>query len=204
MPDPVPAAARLRALLERFTRGAGEEIIATARSLDALLASFDRCRAPEERARIAEALARTAVKDDRIRAAFVRMLEDDPANGAGYLANYGDRRSLADLSRAVDRLALEPIGDCDVCAGEHLVAMAQATRVLGGKLSDEQWAKIDAVLARREEFWIHLQGSLDALRGRPPSAACKPRPGRNGLCHCGSGKKYKRCHLAADERNVRH
>jgi hypothetical protein len=25
------------------------------------------------------------------------------------------------------------------------------------------------------------------------------RPGRNDSCHCGSGKKYKKCHLAADE-----
>src|SRR5690348_15551071 len=25
------------------------------------------------------------------------------------------------------------------------------------------------------------------------------RPGRNDLCHCGSGKKYKRCHLRIDE-----
>jgi hypothetical protein len=25
------------------------------------------------------------------------------------------------------------------------------------------------------------------------------RPGRNDLCHCGSGKKYKRCHLDSDE-----
>jgi hypothetical protein len=25
------------------------------------------------------------------------------------------------------------------------------------------------------------------------------RPGRNEPCHCGSGKKYKHCHLATDE-----
>ena len=25
------------------------------------------------------------------------------------------------------------------------------------------------------------------------------RPGRNDPCHCGSGKKYKRCHLPIDE-----
>ncbi len=25
------------------------------------------------------------------------------------------------------------------------------------------------------------------------------RPGRNEPCHCGSGKKYKKCHLDADE-----
>ncbi|MBI2320868.1 MAG: SEC-C domain-containing protein [Chloroflexi bacterium] len=27
-------------------------------------------------------------------------------------------------------------------------------------------------------------------------------PGRNDPCRCGSGKKYKRCHLAADERRA--
>lgn len=27
--------------------------------------------------------------------------------------------------------------------------------------------------------------------------------GRNDLCWCGSGKKYKRCHLAADEKKLR-
>ena len=25
------------------------------------------------------------------------------------------------------------------------------------------------------------------------------RPGRNDPCHCGSGNKYKKCHLEADE-----
>jgi len=29
------------------------------------------------------------------------------------------------------------------------------------------------------------------------------RPGRNEPCHCGSGKKYKHCHLAADEEEDR-
>jgi len=28
-------------------------------------------------------------------------------------------------------------------------------------------------------------------------------PGRNDPCHCGSGKKYKQCHLAADEAGER-
>lgn len=28
-------------------------------------------------------------------------------------------------------------------------------------------------------------------------------PGRNDPCHCGSGKKYKQCHLAADEAKQR-
>jgi hypothetical protein len=28
-------------------------------------------------------------------------------------------------------------------------------------------------------------------------------PGRNELCWCGSGKKYKRCHLEKDEKKAR-
>jgi hypothetical protein len=28
-------------------------------------------------------------------------------------------------------------------------------------------------------------------------------PGRNDPCHCGSGKKYKQCHLEADESKAR-
>ena len=27
----------------------------------------------------------------------------------------------------------------------------------------------------------------------------RPRPGRNQPCWCGSGEKYKKCHLAADD-----
>jgi hypothetical protein len=30
-----------------------------------------------------------------------------------------------------------------------------------------------------------------------------PPPGRNDPCHCGSGKKYKQCHLAKDEAAAR-
>ena len=29
--------------------------------------------------------------------------------------------------------------------------------------------------------------------------ASKPELGRNDPCHCGSGRKYKNCHLAKDE-----
>ena len=31
----------------------------------------------------------------------------------------------------------------------------------------------------------------------------KKAPGRNDPCHCGSGKKYKSCHLAQDETAAR-
>ena len=31
----------------------------------------------------------------------------------------------------------------------------------------------------------------------------EPQLGRNDPCHCGSGKKYKQCHLAEDEAKAR-
>jgi len=35
---------------------------------------------------------------------------------------------------------------------------------------------------------------------RPGELPRAPRPGRNDPCHCGSGQKYKKCHLRDDER----
>jgi hypothetical protein len=41
----------------------------------------------------------------------------------------------------------------------------------------------------------------DERPGELPRAATRaPRPGRNDPCHCGSGRKYKKCHLRNDER----
>jgi len=173
-------------------------------AVDALLASFARCRTTETRARLAEALSRTTVDDDRIRVALVRMLEDDPSSGAWYLAERGEWRSVPDLSRAVDRLAVAPVADCEVCAGEHLTSIAWAIHVLGGTLSEAQERKIDQVLERRDALWTLFEDPLASPGERRVPAARHPRPGRNDPCPCGSGKKYKRCHLEADEREARH
>ena len=35
----------------------------------------------------------------------------------------------------------------------------------------------------------------------PKPAQSRAELGRNELCWCGSGKKYKKCHLAKDEKN---
>lgn len=45
-----------------------------------------------------------------------------------------------------------------------------------------------------EEFEDEEEGFDEAFEPEPP-----PRPGRNEPCWCGSGKKYKKCHLTADE-----
>lgn len=172
-------------------------------AVDPLLAAFNRCSTPEGRASLAEALSRTSVVEDRTRAAFVRMLEDDPVNGARHLADHGDWRAVEDLGRALDRLVAMPVADCALCSGEHLRAIASAVRVLGGTLSDEQGNGIDRVLERGEALWMPFEDPFAPPRGTDGSPTAL-RPGRNDPCHCGSGKKYKRCHLDADERDARH
>src|SRR5512141_2634534 len=135
----------------RSTRTAPRPRLTDGASLDDLLAAFERCRTPEGRARIGAALAASGADDDRIRAGLVRMLDDDPMTAATYLSALGDRRVLADLSRAVDTLLASPIGDCEICQAEHLTAVATAIRVLGGTLSDSQLHSVEAALDRAAE-----------------------------------------------------
>lgn len=54
--------------------------------------------------------------------------------------------------------------------------------------------KFDAATNRATK---QLGKSVKAL----PATRSAPQLGRNELCHCGSGKKYKKCHLAADSRS---
>ncbi len=42
---------------------------------------------------------------------------------------------------------------------------------------------------------------IGALRSAPAEAPVE-KPGRNEPCWCGSGRKYKKCHLAEDEKKA--
>ncbi|BDG02877.1 SEC-C metal-binding domain-containing protein [Anaeromyxobacter oryzae] len=102
----------------------------------------------------------------------------------------------------MDRLSRAPVGDCDICSGEHVRAIAVAIRELGGALTEEQRAGFDELLERADAMWIPLDDPFDDAGEAPASlqahATRARRPGRNDPCHCGSGKKYERCHLEAD------
>lgn len=43
-----------------------------------------------------------------------------------------------------------------------------------------------------------FERALNAFRGGAGDAPAM-KPGRNDACWCGSGKKYKKCHLPGDE-----
>jgi hypothetical protein len=150
------------------------------------------------RVNVGSILARIGVLDDRIFAVLMEQLEISPSH-AGDLAQYGDDRALPYLSRAFDAYALR---DSDSpFANQDLVELQAAIEELGGTLTSRQLAKY----RKAREPWERWRRQLDAaLESRTPvERPARPRPGRNEPCWCGSSKKYKRCHLDADENAAR-
>jgi hypothetical protein len=174
-------------------------------SLDALLASFRAARTVAQRALCAMALVRTRVRDDRILAALVGTLQENPIGAAAFLSRYGDARAIPALARALDSDDLVAKADCAICAAERLDAIAHAILQLGGTLSDAQRARLDRIDDEAARLW---QPGADPLRSAPSAgrpATREPRAGRNAPCPCGSGKKYKRCcALEVDEAGPLH
>ncbi|MBZ4421361.1 SEC-C domain-containing protein [Myxococcus sp. RHST-1-4] len=75
--------------------------------------------------------------------------------------------------------------------GQALADLEDAIVELGGELSDAQRKKFDAVVGI-------YRGALKGLPLPPEPARREQRPGRNEPCWCGSGQKYKKCHLSDD------
>ena len=46
-----------------------------------------------------------------------------------------------------------------------------------------------------------LDRVMNAIGGKDPEAPVV-KPGRNDACWCGSGRKYKKCHLPEDEKKA--
>jgi len=184
-------------------------------AIEACLAAYPTAFDENLRDGIASVLRRSAIQDDRIFHALVDFLEQSPELGAMYLAEYGDARAVPALSRMFDAL---PVVDRDgaMTANHVFVELRCAIEELGGQLTAEQAAKADRADASRRRFAAQMDEALHRLRTVatprgsqpappwPPSngegaAAQKPRKwGRNERCWCGSGKKYKKCHLDLD------
>jgi hypothetical protein len=144
-------------------------------------------------------LARVGLHDDRILDILLAQLRRAPS-WAGNLAAYGDPRALPYLLEALDAFELDERGS--LFANHALIEIRCAIEELGGTLTAEQQLKCrrgqEPADAFRRAFTGHLKAPADA--SLPVARARRrDRPGRNDPCWCGSGKKYKKCHLAADE-----
>jgi SEC-C motif len=135
---------------------------------------------------ICEVLAKLGVKDERIFEALCWWFERGETWTAGAFAEYGDKRAVPILEAAI--ADFEPDFSY-MYGGTDLMDLIEPYESLGGVLSPELRSRFDAWFAR----W-----------GEMKRRAREPRPtfgkmGRNDPCHCGSGKKYKKCCLDADE-----
>ncbi len=155
------------------------------------------------------ALSSSGARDERLFALLMEALEAEhrasawgiaPAN----LAEYGDSRALGRLLEVFDELPAELETAVD---DQVLFELEDAIETLGGTLTTGQKERIEKARAARKAFFARRRNrrALDFAASQavlPPSRVPvrkAARPGRNDPCWCASGKKYKKCHLAADE-----
>jgi hypothetical protein len=108
------------------------------------------------------------------------------------------RREREEIPRPEPRAWLEEYKEL------HQEEMAAREELAGSKEVDEDWDEDDEW--EEDEAWEEDAGRWAEP---PPAGPSKPLPfersgpriGRNDPCWCGSGKKYKNCHLAQDREN---
>lgn len=147
---------------------------------------------------VASVLARVGLRDDRILDLLLAQLRRAPGF-AGNLAEYGDTRALPSLLEALDAFELDE--SRSPFANHALIEIRCAVEELGGTLTAEQQLKCRRGQAAADSFRQRLRGRLEARQDTSPPVAPASRHdrlGRNDPCWCGSGKKYKWCHLDTD------
>ena len=151
-------------------------------AVEPLLAALP--RAGETALLILDALVDLNVTDPRIHAALLDAARRDPVTYAGHLAEYADKDAIPDLVALLDEL------------------LAQADD-RGSKTVADLLEEMNALEpGRRQRVSEGREQRRAAPVPRTPRSApapATPQPGRNEPCWCGSGTKYKRCHLETDE-----
>jgi SEC-C motif len=194
-----PAAAALRAL--------GPS------AFDGCLAAYAMTTNEDFRDRLAGVMSRCGVHDERLYACLVETLQRTPELGASYLAEYGEARALGVLAQTFDTL---PLRDEEIPLANHVfIELRAAIEDLGGQLTPAQHQKFEAADAARRRLVAQMSWDVDppaapawrtplratsGLGPRPPLPAGTRKLGRNAPCWCGSGQKYKKCHLPLESR----
>ena len=155
-----------------------------------------------------EILADAGAHDERIYDAFGRLYEVAPDFAASCFALYGDARALPRITYALEQTTLTG----EIMRDRGVLEYEAAIIELGGSISErgrEILARYRANVRQAERAMSRGPRGEGIRRTRgggfdDPNVADDRRtdkPGRNAPCWCGSGKKYKRCHWAADQQH---
>jgi HEAT repeat protein len=163
----------------------------------AALEALADARNADERFGLLSVLSHCGVRDERIYAALLAQLQEDTIAAAMNLAHYGDARAIEPLTRALAAHEVDEDTE-DLFANQAVIELQLAIEKLGGTLDAAQLEKAARARRSRHRLSSLFQRVLDTLP--PPPVTRAPRPGRNEPCWCGSGVKYKKCHLSEDAR----
>jgi hypothetical protein len=195
--------------IERLHHEASQALVKLGSSaLESCLAAYADSSDDAFRDEIACVLDGFETRDDRIYEILLDTLERTPELGANCLAEYGDSRAVPALVKRFDDLPVQH--EDSPLANRVFIERRCAIEDLGGSLTAEQEMKFEQSDAQRQRFVARMEdvmiapsapsqrGTVSAANARRPVVRTQPKLGRNAPCWCGSGKKYKKCHLNRD------
>jgi hypothetical protein len=182
-------------------------------AVEPLLAALARTSDRDAQDWLLDAVTMLHVHDDRIRDLLLGIVRAEPGR-ASRLGDYGDR-SPAVVSVLVELLEAQlrfldgddDDGDDDEVF-EDASEIVQALHQLGVDSGPvQQFTELAKVRRQAQQDTMRMvrrfsePAPSEPAPPVPPPAPVHvtPRPGRNDPCWCGSNKKYKKCHLEADD-----
>lgn len=169
-------------------------------ALEPLLKAFDRAHHESLRWAILEAMTSLGIHDPRIEEHLLALLDTDPMLAAMLLPGYEDRALLPQMKA---RLAALETGPGDDLTDDTIRELHRAIDELEADHIDHDDPDLSPaeLLRKREELEREnaiLRRQLEYL-GEPFRKGQSQKLGRNDPCWCGSGVKYKRCHMREDD-----
>ncbi len=166
-------------------------------SLAALLAVLPSATNDDERARVAFALADLRIANPSVLALIAEYVQRDPNQWIHHLRWQGEAAIPA--AREALRTALDAIPERLDDALEAVDVLEELDATIGddirGRIERAEQDAAGAEAGRR----ARATAEVETARAELVAFDRRERPGRNQPCWCGSGEKYKKCHLAADE-----
>ena len=150
---------------------------------------------------LANLICETAPDDTRLYDIAAETLERDPLYGAWCFYSLGDPQALPLLSARFDAIEIKQNTE-SLLPGQSLLELQDTIEHLGGQLTAKQQSKLEQARRANRAFAGELEQLFQTIDDEEEAMLESSQPyirerkiGRNDPCWCGSGKKYKKCHL---------